>query len=50
MLIKLGLFREAIPELPQISELPRYRDKCYINRILRDKCHIKGQFREKCYS
>ena len=36
-------------ELPRIPELLRYREKCYINRILPDKCHKKGQIREKCY-
>ena len=31
------------------TELPRYRDKCYINELLRVKCFRKWPFREKCY-
>ena len=32
------------------TELPRYRDKCYINELLCDKCFRKGLFSEKFYA
>ena len=33
-------------ELSRLPELPRYRDKCYINGILANKCYRKGLFRD----
>ena len=31
------------------TELPRYRDKWYINGLLHEKCYRKERFREKYY-